>query len=100
VHKSTVFREFNCNRVSIDQRPDIVTQKSRIGDWAGDTMICKDHQGGLLTLAERKSLYVLVGHIRSKHVKRVTAVAKRLLKPYDNRYHTITVDNGKEFSGH
>ncbi len=32
------------NRVSIDQRPDIVTQKSRIGDWEGDTMIGKDHQ--------------------------------------------------------
>ena len=34
------------NRVSIDQRPDIVTQKSRIGDWEGDTVIGKNHKGG------------------------------------------------------
>jgi IS30 family transposase len=88
------------NRVSIDQRPDIVAHKSRIDDWEDDTMIGKDHQGGLLTLAERKSRYVLVWHIRSKHAKRVTTVATRLLKPYQNRCHPISVDNGKEFSGH
>lgn len=63
------------NRVSIDQRPDIVTQKSRIGDWEGDTVIGKHHKG-------------------------VTAVATRLLKPYKTQCHTITFDNGKEFADH
>lgn len=43
------------NRVSIDERPDIVAQKSRIGDWEGDTVIGKNHKGGLVTLAERTS---------------------------------------------
>jgi len=61
-------------------------------------MIGMDHQGGLLKLAEKKSRYVLVGH--SKHAKRVTTVATRLLKPYLNRCHTITVDNVKEFPVH
>jgi IS30 family transposase len=88
------------NRVSIDQRPDIVTQKSRIGDWEGDTVIGKHHKGGLVTLAERKSRYVLAGHIRSKHAEGVTAVATRLLKPYKTLCHTITFDNGKEFADH
>ena len=46
------------NRVSIDDRPDMVDQKSRIGDWEGDTVIGKNHKGGLVTLAERKSRYV------------------------------------------
>ncbi|MDP1679340.1 MAG: hypothetical protein Q8L02_04345 [Candidatus Nitrotoga sp.] len=54
------------NRVSIDERPEIVDQKTRIGDWEGDTVIGKNHKGGLVTLAERKSRYVLAGHIRSK----------------------------------
>jgi IS30 family transposase len=31
------------NRVSIDDRPDIVAQKARIGDWEGDTVIGKNH---------------------------------------------------------
>ena len=88
------------NRISIDDRPEIVNQKMRIGDWEGDTVIGKNHCGGLVTLAERVSRYVLAGHIRSKHADGVTAVTTRLLAPYKNRCHTITFDNGKEFAGH
>jgi IS30 family transposase len=50
------------NHVSIDERPEIVDQKTRIGDWEGDTVIGKNHKGGCVTLDERKSRYVLVGH--------------------------------------
>jgi len=88
------------NRVSIDDRPDIVAQKTRIGDWEGDTVIGKNHKGGLVTLAERVSRYVLAGHIRSKHAAGVTAVTKRLLRPHKKKCHTITFDNGKEFAEH
>jgi IS30 family transposase len=88
------------NRVSIDERPKIVDQKTRIGDWEGDTVIGKNHKGGLVTLAERKSRYVLAGHIRSKHAAGVTAVTKRLLRPHKGKCHTITFDNGKEFAEH
>lgn len=88
------------NRVSIDDRPGIVDQKTRIGDWEGDTVIGKNHRGGLVTLAERKSRYVLAGHIRSKHADGVTAVTTRLLTPFKDRCHTITFDNGKEFAEH
>ena len=88
------------NRISIDERPDIVAQKKRIGDWEGDTVIGKNHKGGLVTLAERKSRYVLAGHIRSKHAAGVTAVTTRLLSPHKDKCHTITFDNGKEFAEH
>jgi len=72
------------NRVSIDDRPEIG----------------KNHRGGLVTLAERKSRYVLAGHILSKHAGGVTAVTTRLLTPHKDRCHTITFDNGKEFAEH
>ena len=88
------------NRVSIDERPEIVAKKIRIGDWEGDTVIGKNHKGGLVTLAERKSRYVLAGHIRSKHAAGVTAVTTRLLTPYKDKCHTITFDNGREFAEH
>jgi IS30 family transposase len=88
------------NRVSIDERPEIVAQKTHMGDWEGDTVIGKNHKGGMFTLAERKSRYVLAGHIRSKHAAVITAVATRLLTSYKNRCHTITFDNGKEFAEH
>ena len=32
------------NRVSIDEQPEIVEQKTRIEDWEGDTVIGKNHQ--------------------------------------------------------
>ncbi|MGB7650609.1 MAG: IS30 family transposase [Gallionella sp.] len=107
------------NRVSIDARPDIVATRSRIGDWEGDTVIGQNHQGGLVTLAERKSRYVLAAPIRSKHAAGVTAQIKRLLAPHKAKCHTITfhsktraftrhvlwedpcgLDNGKEFAEH
>jgi len=88
------------NRVSIDERPDIVATRSRIGDWEGDTVIGKNHQGGFVTLAERKSRYVLAAPIRSKHAAGVTAQIKRLLEAHKAKCHTITFDNGKEFAEH
>ena len=88
------------NRVSIDERPKIVEEKTRIGDWEGDTVIGKNHKGGLVTLAERKSRYVLAGHIRSKHAEGVTEVMTGLLAPHMDKCHTITLDNGKEFAEH
>ena len=31
------------NRVSIDERPEVVGQKARIGDWEIETVIGKNH---------------------------------------------------------
>jgi IS30 family transposase len=53
-----------------------------------------------VTLAKRKSRYVLAGHIASRHAAGVTAVTKRLLRPHKEKCHTITFDNGKEFAEH
>ena len=47
------------NRIGIEQRPAIVDSRSRLGDWEGDTVIGKGHQGVLVTLVERKSRYAL-----------------------------------------
>lgn len=88
------------NRVSIDLRPDIVDQKTRIGDWEGDTVIGKGHQGALVTLVDRCSRYTLVRRVDSKHTKGVCATINSMLGPHKAQCHTITFDNGKEFAGH
>ena len=41
--------------MDIDERPAIVTEKTRLGDWEADTVIGKGHQGVLVTLTERVS---------------------------------------------
>src|SRR5207253_428009 len=40
------------NRVSIEKRPAVVDEKTRIGDWEGDTIIGKAQQGVIVTLTE------------------------------------------------
>ena len=44
------------NRVSIDDRPGIVDERSRIGDWEIDTVIGAKHQGAFVTSVERAIL--------------------------------------------
>jgi IS30 family transposase len=41
------------DRVSIDERPEIVDKKIRFGDLKIDTVIDKNHKGALLTLINR-----------------------------------------------
>ena len=87
-------------RVSIDERPSIVDDKSRLGDWEADTVIGKGHKGVLVTLAERVSKKTLIAHVPSKHAEVVKDAIIRLLKPEKAYLHTITFDNGKEFAYH
>ncbi|MCJ7692372.1 MAG: IS30 family transposase, partial [Sedimentisphaerales bacterium] len=51
------------NRVGIQERPNIVERKIRIGDWEGDTVVGKNHQGALVTLVDRKSKLTLIGKV-------------------------------------
>jgi len=89
------------NRVDIAERPAIVEEKSRLGDWEGDTIIGAKHQGAILSLVDRKAKFTLLGKLRDKTadsvVKATTACFDKLDDPI---VHTITYDNGKEFSNH
>jgi IS30 family transposase len=88
------------NRVSIEQRPGVVDKRSRIGDWEGDTVIGKGHQGVLVTLVERKSRYTLAAPLNSRHSAGVTQAIIDLLRPHKTQCKTLTFDNGKEFAEH
>lgn len=88
------------NATSIDQRPKIVEEKSRIGDWEIDTVIGKNHKQALVTIVDRKTKLTLIKKVPDKTEKSVTAATIELLKPYKEYVLTITADNGKEFAGH
>lgn len=87
------------NRRSIEERPVIVEERSRIGDWEADLIVGKNRKGVALTLTERKSRFTLLRTFPSKHADPITQGIKELLK-WDARLKTITFDNGKEFAGH
>lgn len=88
------------NRRSIEERPEIVDQRQRIGDWEVDTMIGKGHRQAIVTLTERKSRFSLLRKIKRRKAKLVSAAVIDLLQPVADRSHTITADNGKEFADH
>lgn len=87
-------------RVSIDERPSVVDEKVRLGDWEADTVIGKGHKGVLVTLAERVSKKTLIAHVPSKHAEVVKDAIIKLLQSERRHLHTITFDNGKEFAYH
>lgn len=97
------------NRVDIDQRPQIVEKKIRIGDWEADTMAGARHKGAIVTLVDRTSKYAMMVNVEEKTAESVTQailnafchLSRQLfIKPFDKLVHTITYDNGKEFSQH
>ena len=88
------------NQVSIDDRPAIVDAKRRFGDWEGDTVIGKGHRGALVTLVERKSLYTVIRAVLNKTAEAVRNAVTEGLTPHRDRVHTITYDNGREFTDH
>jgi len=88
------------NRRSIEERPEIVDQRQRIGDWEVDTMIGKGHRQAIVTLTERKSRFALLRKVERRKANLVSAAVIDLLQPVADRLHTITGDNGKEFAEH
>jgi transposase, IS30 family len=87
-------------RVSIDDRPAIVDERSRIGDWEIDTVIGKGHSGALVTIVERATKFTVSAQVDNKKADAVTQATIHLLKPFKALVHTITADNGKEFAYH
>lgn len=88
------------NQVSIEQRPALVNELERYGDWEGDLVIGANHQQALVTLNERKSRYTLIGKVNRKTAQLVTDEIISLLTPFSDMVHTLTTDNGKEFAQH
>jgi len=88
------------NQVSIEERPEIVEQRERFGDWEADTIIGAGKQGAIVTLVERKSRFTLLKQVVRRTAAAVEDAILELLRPYLAVTHTITFDNGKEFANH
>ena len=89
------------NRIDISKRPEVAENKSRLGDWEGDTIIGKNHKGAILSMVDRKSKFTLLCLLQNKTAKSVVSATKRCFNRAPRKIcRTITYDNGKEFSSH
>jgi IS30 family transposase len=87
-------------RQSIDDRPAVINQRERIGDWEADTIVGKGHQQAMLSLVERRSRFTLLHKLERTTASAVTTAALTQLQPVARKVKSITSDNGKEFAGH
>jgi len=88
------------NRIGIEERPDVINDRLRLGDWEVDTLFGRGHKNAIVTLTERKSRMALVGKVDRLTAQSVCDVIVKLLTPLKDRSHSLTSDNDKEFSLH
>jgi IS30 family transposase len=98
--KTGDYRGKMLDRVDISERPKVVDDKSRVGDWEADTVIGKGHQGVLVTVTERVSKLNFAVCVASKEAGVVKDAILKALSPLKDLVHTITFDNGTEFWKH
>ena len=89
------------NRKSIEDRPSIINNKIRFGDWEGDLIVGRGQSGYLMTLVDRKSKYTLIEHSLTKTSKSICRQVVKAIKRIPKQFrHSITFDNGSEFAQH
>lgn len=86
-------------RISIDARPDSVAARQRFGDWEGDTVEGAKGSGHITTHVERKSRYLIAAKLADKTATVTSAAVTAAFRPIPRALrHTLTLDNGKEFT--
>ena len=80
----------------ITERPALVDQRCRLGDWEADTLHGKG-KPATVTLVERRSGLLRLGKISRVGAQETLACATSLLRHEPHPVHTITTDNGSEF---
>jgi IS30 family transposase len=87
-------------RVPIEQRPGIVARRARFGDWEGDTLVDGSHQAAIVSLVERRSMYLLLAKVARRTTDQVCDAIVQAVGASGISAHTLTLDNGAEFCGH
>jgi len=89
------------NRTMIEQRPDYINLRSRIGHWETDTVISRQSKAAIMVLVERKKRYVIIKKLTAKTALNMRkAIVKSLSSFPKNVRRSITYDNGTENAEH
>lgn len=90
-----------CNRVSIQQRPSIVEERSRLGDLEIDLMMGKAHKSALLVITDRATLLTGIEKVTSRKADFMSREILNKLRHIPTSFiKTLTVDNDKAFADH
>ena len=88
------------DRVSIHERPESVNDRSELGHWEGDLIICQRTRP-VLVLHERKSRLTLAARLTGKSAAETAAAIIAIFRRLDPRIRqSITFDNDTCFARH
>lgn len=88
-------------RVDIEHRPEVVEERSRVGDIEVDLMMGAQHKSALLVMTDRTTLVTMIEKLESKNAEEINSkMIKRLTRFNSSWIKTITFDNGREFAKH
>lgn len=84
---------------SIEERPAEANERTRLGDWEGDTMVGKGRRGFVLTCVDRASRYTIARKIEACAAEPVAQQLQQTIRrlPAEKRQ-SLTLDNGREFA--
>lgn len=89
------------NRISLLERPEDATFRTRVGHWETDTAVSRQSKAALQVTVERKTRYTRIAKLQNKtaHAMRV-GLTRRLSRVPTAMCKTITYDNGSENTDH
>jgi len=88
-------------RTSITERPEVVEERSRLGDIEVDLMVGKNHKSALLVLTDRTTLLTKLKKVPSRKADPMaTHITSQLDHIPSGFIKTLTFDNDKAFAKH
>ena len=85
------------NRIGIEQRPESVNQRTEIGHWESDSMVCKQTKCAINVMVERKTRLVKITKLPNmKPASTYEAIVGVLSNLPSQARQSITYDNGIE----
>lgn len=89
------------NRTSIDERPEAINNRTRIGDWEADSIVSKQSAASLIVIRERKLQIAFIAKVKNRTALEVKkAIVERLKHLPPHLRKSITFDNGTENALH
>lgn len=87
------------NRVSIENRPEIVEKRRRFGDIEVDLIMGKNHKSALLVTVDRTSLITTIDKLQTKNA---SIISDKIIQRMNEKpkLKTMTFDNDQAFSQH
>ena len=87
-------------RKDISLRPEVVEERSRLGDIEVDTVVGRGRSGIIVTMVDRASGFLWAELVPTLEAAVVCPAVTRRLLPFRGILKTLTFDNGREFSRH